>query len=383
MINVVKDSLGTGLHELLITLCEQLTISPKVLMGNDLRVSGDVFLNSLIDSGTNTNKEMVVWDNTSAKLERRPITSSGGGSDTKVLVEGQMNTTQSFTSTAERIDYVDSTLDVNNEWDNTTHRFTCGASGAGVYQFTNTLFVDNGGGWIQIFCKKNGVKQRITGSDFAGSWDVPVGTTNIELVVGDYVEFWADSTSNFSINATWYTLNNFQITKISAIAPTAGVDVNAVHTNIANEITPLTAKADPHDDDVLIIEDSQDSNNKKSITIGDLPNYRASSLLTASTLTIDVGLYTQFSLRNISDTTVTIAAPMDDGSALTPDHDGQKLTIRLRDNGTSRTLVWNAIFRSIGVTLPTSTTSLKTIYIGCIYNGSSAKWDVVAVAEEA
>ena len=350
----------------------------QLSQGDEVQV---VFYVSQFGSGTNLDLN---YQNSFFDIVSLNAPSGGGsGSDTKVLVQGQMNTTQSFTSTAERIDYVDSTLDVNNEWDNTTHRFTCGASGAGVYQFINTLFVDNANGWVQIFCKKNGVTQRITATDLHSSWDAPAGTTNIELIVGDYVEFWADSTTSFSVNATWYALNNFQITKISAVAPTGGVDVNAVHTNIANEITPLTTKANPHDDDVLIIEDSEDSNNKKSIKIGDLPNYRASSALTATTLTIDVGLYTQFSLRNISDTTVTIAAPTNGGAALTPDHDGQKLTIRLRDNGTSRTLVWDAVFRAIGVTLPTSTTSLKTIYVGCIYNGSSAKWDVVAVAEEA
>lgn len=143
-------------------------------------------------------------------------TGGGGGSGigTTVLVQGQMDTTQSFTTTAERIDYVDSGFDINGEWDNTTHRFTVGASGDGVYQFTNTVFVDNGSGWIQIFCKKNGVSQRVTGTDFASSWDTPMGTTNLQLVVGDYVEFWVDSTTNFNVSASWYTLNNFQITKI-------------------------------------------------------------------------------------------------------------------------------------------------------------------------
>ena len=99
-----------------------------------------------------------------------------------------MDTTQSFTSVAERIDYVDSTLDVNNEWDNTTHRFTCGASGAGVYQFTNTLFVDNANGWVQIFCKKNGVTQRITATDLHSSWDAPAGTT-LTIMSDEKMEF--------------------------------------------------------------------------------------------------------------------------------------------------------------------------------------------------
>lgn len=174
-------------------------------------------------------------------------TGGGGGSGigTTVLVEGQMNTTQSFTGLEERMDYVDSGFDINGEWDNTTHRFTVGSSGDGVYQFINTVFVDNAGGWIQIFCKKNGVSQRVTGSDFASSWDTPMGTTNIELVVGDYVEFWIDSTSSFSVNASWYTLNNFQITKIG--------DSSVVNNIVAQTLNRgLTLEEPTVNDDITI-----------------------------------------------------------------------------------------------------------------------------------
>ena len=95
-----------------------------------------------------------------------------------------------------------------------------------------------------------------------------------------------------------------------------------------------------------------------------------------TSLTIDTSVYTQYSLRNM-DSNVTINAPTNSLN------DGQKLTLRFRDNGTSRTLTWNAIFRAIGTTLPLSTTALKTLYVGCIYNVQYAKWDVVAVSEEA
>lgn len=174
-------------------------------------------------------------------------TGGGGGSGigTTVLVEGQMNTTQSFTGLEERMDYVDSGFDINGEWDNTTHRFTVGSSGDGVYQFINTIFIDNAGGWIQIFCKKNGVSQRVTGSDFASSWDTPMGTTNIELVVGDYVEFWLDSTTSFSMNASWYTLNNFQITKIG--------DSSVVNNIVAQTLNRgLTLEEPTVNDDITI-----------------------------------------------------------------------------------------------------------------------------------
>lgn len=52
---------------------------------------------------------------------------------------------------------------------------------------------------------------------------------------------------------------------------TGTVDSNAIHVNVANEISTLTDKASPVDADLLIIEDSADSGAKKKIQIGNLP----------------------------------------------------------------------------------------------------------------
>lgn len=60
-----------------------------------------------------------------------------------------------------------------------------------------------------------------------------------------------------------------------------------------------------------------------------------------------------------------------------------KLIIRILDNWTARALTWNAIYRAIWVTLPTTTTVSKTVYVWCIYNSGSSKRDVVAVSQEA
>jgi hypothetical protein len=65
---------------------------------------------------------------------------------------------------------------------------------------------------------------------------------------------------------------------------------------------------------------------------------------------------------------------------------GQKLVLRIKDNGTARALTWttsSGAYRAIGVTLPTTTVINKTMYIGCIYNAADTFWDVVAVAEQA
>lgn len=62
--------------------------------------------------------------------------------------------------------------------------------------------------------------------------------------------------------------------------------------------------------------------------------------------------------------------------------DGNSIVIRVHDNGTARVLAYNAIFRAVGVTLPTTTVVGKTTYIGAKYHSVEAKWDVIAVSQE-
>ena len=63
--------------------------------------------------------------------------------------------------------------------------------------------------------------------------------------------------------------------------------------------------------------------------------------------------------------------------------EGQSLIIRIKDNGTARTIAYGTNFRAIGVTAPTTTTANKTTYIGCIYNSTDTKFDIVGTCTEA
>jgi hypothetical protein len=73
----------------------------------------------------------------------------------------------------------------------------------------------------------------------------------------------------------------------------------------------------------------------------------------------------------------TIAAPT--GTPV----DGQKMIIRITSDATPRTISWNAIYRAIGITLPTTTVASKTFYVGLVYNALATKWDAIAYALEA
>lgn len=61
---------------------------------------------------------------------------------------------------------------------------------------------------------------------------------------------------------------------------------------------------------------------------------------------------------------------------------GQKLLIRIKDNGTARAITFGAAYRSLGPTLPTTTVLGKTLYLGFFYNADDAKWDCVASAQQ-
>ena len=62
--------------------------------------------------------------------------------------------------------------------------------------------------------------------------------------------------------------------------------------------------------------------------------------------------------------------------------EGQALMIRIKDNGTARTIAFGTSYRAIGVTLPTTTVISKTIYLGIIYNSTDAKFDIVGLNQE-
>ncbi|MBA7506122.1 hypothetical protein ES706_04802 [subsurface metagenome] len=88
------------------------------------------------------------------------------------------------------------------------------------------------------------------------------------------------------------------------------------------------------------------------------------------------------SLRNF----FTLTALLSNATFVTPSGtpvNGNKLIIRVKDNGTTRTLGWDAIYRAMEFALPTDTTAGKTMYLGFIYNSADSKWDMVAINQEA
>lgn len=88
------------------------------------------------------------------------------------------------------------------------------------------------------------------------------------------------------------------------------------------------------------------------------------------------------SLRNYLKVTALAEGTTINSPSGTP-ADGNMLLMRIKDNGTTRTIAYNAIFRDIGVTRKTSTIASKTVYQLARYNSADTKWDIISVTEEA
>ena len=74
---------------------------------------------------------------------------------------------------------------------------------------------------------------------------------------------------------------------------------------------------------------------------------------------------------------LTLANPT--GTAI----DGHGILVRIKDDGTSRTITYGTKYRTFNDALPAATTVGKTLYLGIIYNLADDKWDVLGVRLQA
>jgi len=76
------------------------------------------------------------------------------------------------------------------------------------------------------------------------------------------------------------------------VDPNTTTDSTAIHDNIASEISGITEKVTPVSNDLILIEDSADSNNKKKLKVGNLPTGGGGEANTASNQGVaGVGVY--------------------------------------------------------------------------------------------
>lgn len=88
--------------------------------------------------------------------------------------------------------------------------------------------------------------------------------------------------------------------------------------------------------------------------------------------------------RNINHFSVTaLAASATFAAPSGTPAEGNRITMRIHDNGTSRALSWNAIYTSTSnATLPTTTVIGKELFLGFLYDSTDSVWRLVAITSE-
>lgn len=102
---------------------------------------------------------------------------------------------------------------------------------------------------------------------------------------------------------------------------------------------------------------------------------RETTQTTTSSATINMATTDIFSITALA-SGVTFNVPSN-----TPTYRQSELII-IKDNGSAQSIAWNAIFHPIGTTLPLTTVPGKWLYVGVIYNTTSAVYDVTGVTQE-
>lgn len=123
--------------------------------------------------------------------------------------------------------------------------------------------------------------------------------------------------------------------------------------------------------EVTIVSTAQTLTNKRITK-------RHSTTTSTATLTPETDTYDEFTL-SAQAANLTIA----NQSTTTPDH-GDTMLIAIKDNGTARTITFGSNYvAKAGVDLPTTTVLGKWLTLGFKYNASLAKWNLLALGQEA
>lgn len=116
----------------------------------------------------------------------------------------------------------------------------------------------------------------------------------------------------------------------------------------------------------VVLEDNTATLTNKRVTP------RNNTVASSSSLTID-------SDANDVYTVTALSAAMTINNPSGTPTEGQKLIIRIKDNGTARGLTWSGSqFRAGDIAFPTTTVLSKTMYVGLIWNSTDSKWDLIA-----
>lgn len=105
---------------------------------------------------------------------------------------------------------------------------------------------------------------------------------------------------------------------------------------------------------------------------------RVLTITSSATPTINTNLYDAVTITALA----TAITSMTTNLTGTPSN-FDRLTFRIKDDGTARAITWGASFEAKGVALPTTTVISKVLTVGFIYDSVTSKWGCIASAQEA
>lgn len=103
---------------------------------------------------------------------------------------------------------------------------------------------------------------------------------------------------------------------------------------------------------------------------------RSDSVFTSPTPAIDTDLTDFFFINRLSEPIQSFTMNLSGDPV-----EGQRLTIRILDDGTPRVISWGSSFASREATLPTTTSASTYLYIELVYNAITSTWDCLSTGD--
>jgi len=140
------------------------------------------------------------------------------------------------------------------------------------------LLAHNGTEWVDVSVGTDGQVLVADSVEASGvKWDTIAGGSEVNDLTASVT--WAN-VPDANITQTSVTQHEAALTITeSQISDLSHTDSTAIHDNVSGEISLITEKTTPVNADLVIIEDSADSNNKKRVQVGNLPGGGGASTL--------------------------------------------------------------------------------------------------------
>lgn len=219
----------------------------------------------------------------------------------------------------------------------------------------------------------------ISGGDLTGPITSSGGVTSVASQTGTGSKFVMDTSPTLVTpilgTPTSGTLTNctgLPVAGITASTSTA-LGVGSVELGHASDTTLSRSSAGVLAVEGVVVDTISASNTLTNKRITPRVNTVASSATpTINTDTTDIFTITALAAAITSFTTNLSGNPTT----------GQKLEIRILDNGTARAITWGASFATRGVTLPTTTVISKYLRVLLEWNEVASVWDCIGVCQE-